>query len=653
MKILKLLSALVAATLWLAFASLSASAQTVPSGPVLLKVQHSGQCLDDYGWSRDDVTPIVQWGCHGGANQQWRFDPVPGGYHIVNVFSGKCLDVYGGLPDAGTKLIQYWCHGGANQTWRVSNSGGGWQLSVAHSNQCLDVYGGLQNYGTQVIQWPCHGGTNQQWKATNPDGSPIGGTAGGTSQLSTQGQWSARVNFPLVPVSASMLGNGKVMLWSGSGRTSFGGGNQTYSVLYDPDTGTMTSTLVTSPALEYFCEGTAQLPDGRVLVTGGSNPATSSLMDTAGRFSNGPNVNISRGYAGQTLTSRGQVFVLGGSWSGGSGGKKGELYTPGGSWSVLANVSPDDFVTADPSGVYRADNHMWLLAADDGWVFHAGPAKKMHWINTSGGGTVSTAGQRGNADAMNGNAVLYDVGKILTLGGAPTYDNATPSNAAFTVDITGGAGRAPSVAQTGSMQYPRTFLNSVVLPTGQVVAIGGQSAAGATPFSDASSALAAEIWDPATGRFTTGASMTTPRNYHSVAMLLMDGRVLSAGGGLCNCASDHPDGEIYSPPYLFNKDGSAAQRPVISSAPASAARGDRISVTAANAASFALVRMSSVTHSLNNDQRRIPLQVVSKNGDTATLQIPAATGTAIPGNYMLFALSATGTPSIAKAVNIR
>ena len=63
----------------------------------------------------------------------------------------------------------------------------------------------------------------------------------------------------------------------------------------------------------------------------------------------------------------------------------------------------------------------------------------------------------------------------------------------------------------------------------------------------------AERWDPATGRWTTLAAQAVTRQYHSTALLLADGRVLSSGGGIC----------VFTPPYLFKKDGSGelASRP--------------------------------------------------------------------------------------------
>ena len=75
----------------------------------------------------------------------------------------------------------------------------------------------------------------------------------------------------------------------------------------------------------------------------------------------------------------------------------------------------------------------------------------------------------------------------------------------------------------------------------------------------------AEIWNPTTQTFTLDASSAVPRTYHSSAVLVPDGRVFVEGGGLCGgCSVNHLDAEIYSPAYLFNEDGSTADRPTVS-----------------------------------------------------------------------------------------
>jgi len=236
------------------------------------------------------------------------------------------------------------------------------------------------------------------------------------------------------------------------------------------------------------------------------------------------------------------------------------------------------------------------------------------------------------------------------MGGAPAYQGSSPAtNQAYQIDISNGTANVTSV---GSMNYPRAFANSVVLPDGEVVTVGGQTQA--VPFSDSNSVLNAEMWNPATGNFSTMAPEAVPRNYHSVAILLPDGRVFSGGGGLCGtCSTNHPDGQIFSPPYLFNADGTLATRPTIVSAPASTATGQTITVTTGGPVSqFSMVRYGESTHSVDNDQRRIPLSIVSTSGNTYQLAIPSDPGIAQPGPYMLFAMNANGTPSVSSTISI-
>ena len=83
----------------------------------------------------------------------------------------------------------------------------------------------------------------------------------------------------------------------------------------------------------------------------------------------------------------------------------------------------------------------------------------------------------------------------------------------------------------------------------------------------------AELWDPATGEWTTLDAMQVTRQYHSSALLLPNGRVLSAGGGICGDCNRvgylNKNAEVFTPPYLFKADGSGelAPRPRITSAP--------------------------------------------------------------------------------------
>ncbi|MET3920340.1 discoidin domain-containing protein [Arthrobacter sp. UYEF20] len=467
----------------------------------------------------------------------------------------------------------------------------------------------------------------------------------------SRGSWGPTINFPIVPVAAALLPGNKLLTWSAYAPTAFGGDRgYTQTSILDLTTGKVSQTQVSNTGHDMFCPGTSLLPDGRIMVSGGSSSTKTSLYNPAtNTWSPGPDMKIARGFHSNVTTSTGEVFTIGGSWSGGIGNKNGEVWSAAGGWRKLPNVLVDNILTDDPRGGFTSDNHPWLFAAPGGRVFHAGPSRQMNWISTTGQGSITSAGLRADsADAMNGDAVMYDVGKILTVGGATAYEKTPATARAYTIDINNGV----KVARTADMAVTRSFANGVALPDGQVLVVGGQ----ATPvqFTDTGARMAPEIWNPATGKWTTLAPMAIPRAYHRVGLLLPDARVFVGGGGLCNtCTTNHLDGEIFTPPYLLNADGSARTRPAIVTAPATAAAGSTISVTTkAPVTNFSLMRMSTVTHTVNTDQRRIPLTATAVSGNTASLNLPADHGVLVPGSYLLFAMDANGVPSVASTIMI-
>jgi galactose oxidase len=482
------------------------------------------------------------------------------------------------------------------------------------------------------------------------------------SVVAGRGTFSAPVGFPLVPVAAAQLPNGKILTWSAFQPDDYVGGyGQTVTATYDPATGVVTQRTVTDTDHDMFCPGISTLPDGRILVTGGNDNKKTSIYDPkTDAWTAGPDMTTARGYQASTTLSDGRVFTIGGSWSGGYGGqngtphKNGEVWSATTGWTALPGTDVVPMLTADanPNGDYRKDNHAWLFAWSGGSVLQAGPSVAMNWYGTAGTGTTTTAGTRGSADdQMNGNAVMYDTGKILAVGGSPSYEESYATANAYVLTING-VDKAVTTKKVGAMANTRAFANGVALPDGTVAVFGGQNYA--VPFSDNTSVFNAELYDPTTEKFTTMASATVPRNYHSVALLMPDGRVFTGGGGLCGegCATNHFDGQVFTPPYLLNEDGSAATRPVLTSAPATAANGAKITVkTTSTISKWAIVRMGTATHTVDTDQRRLSLTATAVTGGYQ-VTIPSDAGVALPGYWMLFALNAKGVPSVAKTIKI-
>src|SRR3954467_1150545 len=113
---------------------------------------------------------------------------------------------------------------------------------------------------------------------------------------------------------------------------------------------------------------------------------------------------------------------------------------------------------------------------------------------------------------------------------------------ATVVDITG---TNPVVTEAAPMSFARQWPSATVLPDGRVVVTGG------TRFGNNGGADAiypAELWDPASGIWTTGASAAQMRVYHSAAILMPNGAVLSTGGGAPGPVNNL-NAELYFPPY--------------------------------------------------------------------------------------------------------
>src|SRR6185437_4302761 len=237
-------------------------------------------------------------------------------------------------------------------------------------------------------------------------------------------------------------------------------------------------------------------------------------------------------------------------------------------------------------------------------------------------------------------------GEVLTLGGG------SPTSTAEVIDISSGTGTWRSVA---SMAVARRQMNATLLADGTVLVTGGTNASGFNTAPTDDRVLAAELWNPTSEKWTTLARMTHYRLYHSTALLLPDGRILSVGSGqpAATGLTDDLTAEFYSPPYLFNADGTAATRPAITSAPTTVGYGQAFSVQTPSASSIGKVtwiRIGSVTHSFNQNQRLNDLTYSVSGSGALSVTAPASANLAPPGDYLLFVVDTRGVPSVAKIV---
>ena len=209
----------------------------------------------------------------------------------------------------------------------------------------------------------------------------------------------------------------------------------------------------------------------------------------------------------------------------------------------------------------------------------------------------------------------------------------------------------PRWVPSGRMHRRRIHANGVLLPDGNVLVVGGMSNYGhmadmhATP----GAVHEAELYDPNTNTWTLMAPQGRPRVYHSTAILLPDGRVISMGGNP-RAKVIEKSIEIFSPPYLFR-----GERPVIREYPERITHGLSFPMAVDNAHRIdqvVLMRPEVLTHVTNTDQRLLELVFRVTNEETLEVQGPPTAAHMPRGYCLLFALNHEGVPSIGKFMKL-
>jgi len=290
-----------------------------------------------------------------------------------------------------------------------------------------------------------------------------------------------------------------------------------------------------------------------------------------------------------TLTTLGDGRVLAVS---GIGALKDEIYDNATGWT--ASSAPF---------AWPLYPHLHLLI--DGRLFHSGmrlggSGVQPGFLNTTTGAytalpaaAVPASFQFGARD--QGATVLLPPAqeqRVMVMGGGSPSINAVHS---IKLNVP-----SPAYVALPSMLRPRVHVNAVILPDRTVVATGGS----AISANAATASLEAEIFDPATNTWHTGAAARVPRMYHSTAVLLPDGRVLTAGSNPSR-RNDELRLELYHPPYLFR-----GPRPCIEQAPAQLKLGECFTLHTPNAIGIkwiSLIAPMATTHSYDSAQRLIDI----------------------------------------------
>ena len=467
------------------------------------------------------------------------------------------------------------------------------------------------------------------------------------------GQWQELPGLPEVTfMHAVLLPNTNRLLYWGYGPRA----DQTR--LWDQNTGAYTQPVNQPQALapdENIWSGAhAHLGDaaGTVLLHGGyhfnsSPPLTPHTERRAFLFDPGTStftataeLNTGRFYPTTLTMADGRPMTLFGQDNASPGAPtatSAETFTPGGAgaWSAPKPLPFNYFY------------YPWTFLLPGGDLFIAGPQKPARRFDPAANPVVDNPALQYNQLAnpqrgtnMDGTAVLLPLKpphyepRVLVAGGTSNGAawSASEAGALQTAEWIDLSVAAPAWQALPNMNIARDHVNSVLLPDGKVLIVGGVEMP-----PDGGPAEIFDPQDPGSG-FLLGPNMAHPRGYHSAAILLPDGSVIVGGdpnGG-------NTPNERYLPSYFFKP------RPAITNAPPTVAHGAAFAVQTATPAAISevvLMRAGAVTHGFNHNQRSVGCAITGTTATAVNTTAPPDGTTAPPGHYLLFVLDHDRVPS--------
>ncbi|MDQ1585370.1 MAG: galactose oxidase [Actinomycetota bacterium] len=561
---------------------------------------------------------------------------------MVNIFRGRygsralvgvlCLGFLGLLTgsSAGAVTTDSWS---TSVTLRTPD---GWYASPIHGSLLPD--GRIFLWGVARSAWPVTAGTTGRRTGFMVTASAIDGAGANLTvqptaepvEIDSSVQGSNIVQDDFVCAGQNLTADGKLFTAGGTRAwvDSATGAAQTviglhYESSLDPTTntwsrlpGAMVAMSTLSVAARWYPTVT-RLPDGRMLITSGFE-----------RVSPSPSVNLSTETYDPATGIRTVASPLG---------------------TVPTAILNRDYTHAFVLPYASAPKDV-LMIGESGQPVMTSTRNLSSWSSPSPArpGTMSPHDGVGQSTAMLPIRVInrefgYGNGSILVAGGA---HGSMLMSQADVFDPTLNTWRTST--QTSVMRHhPAT----VALPDGRMLILAGHNMVGDL------GVLHAQYIDPYKGFSVTdgSAAMAEMRGYHTVALLLPDGRVLLAGGrdADTSTSSEKPSLQIYSPDYM------GKPRPSINSAPTAVGyRGlFAMNVSGPKPKEAVLVGLGSMTHSFDMNQRvvQLPVGSVAANANGSYTVIaggPQDSYTAPPGYYMLFVLDDNRVPSLSKIVRV-
>jgi hypothetical protein len=443
----------------------------------------------------------------------------------------------------------------------------------------------------------------------------------------------------VLPIHAALLRTGEVLFFAGSSNNpaNLAGGLFRTRVWQYPSA----SFAAPDTPIDLFCCGQGFLADGRLLAAGGTEQydpfhglRDALVFDPAeGTWAPVPDMAGGRWYPALLELPDGRMLAISGLGEDGNLNLVPEVYADGGGWAPLPSPGP-----------WPLYAHLFVLI--DGRIFYSGGqyggnngTRPSIW-DLAGGSTTVVPGLPGPDMRNQSASVLLPPAqrqRVMIMGGGG-YDMHNQAPAVADTAIVDLSAAAPAYAPAAPLHTARMHLNAVLLPDRTVLVSGGA----AMEETAAMAALSAELYDPDADAWTVLAAARVPRLYHSIALLLPDGRVVTAGSNPQRTQEELRI-EVFWPPYLFR-----GPRPTCTLEVTEAGYGETIAADCPEGPGLgqvSLLRPGATTHSADNEQRLIDVPFRVTGQDRIECDLPTSRNLAPPGWYMLFAVTTAGVPS--------
>ena len=327
------------------------------------------------------------------------------------------------------------------------------------------------------------------------------------------------MNEPRFSHAATLLNDGKVLVTGGLGASN----SSKTAELYDPQSRSWTYTKGTMIAARQSHNAVKML-DGRVLIFGGHVHAPFTPVLVAEIYDPNTETFAATGSMSHlhleqpaVLLDDGRVMLVGAS-VGFFGSRPSEIYDPGtGTWSSSVPLIPVG--VSQNTGTKLPSGRILVLGGGDGYTGTTYPfAQSYSPASNTVAPMANLIGSR-----QDHSATLLPSGKLLVAGG---------TNSSFSLDTA--EVYDPTVLPNGQsistspMSERRRGLRAALIPSGEVLVMGGMQGAPGGPLVSVSAT--AELWSPTTGQWAPAGQMSISRMAHT-ATTLQDGSVLVAGGG--------------------------------------------------------------------------------------------------------------------------